>query len=225
MACGAGTPPLETAAPTCHTWFSSTPPPPTAAGPRARGGAEAERPEDPDAAVGAELGGEVRRRERDGPGLPERVPGHVVRPHGPRAAAVGEGPRHERLRARHAVARRVERPRHPAARRGRRGDERDVEVARRAVVGPVHGRAEAGQVVARRVGAVRGEGLTRAPPAARRARRRRGQQRQDACREDGAGRGHGHGSGWLVLPAAWRGGNGSRTCLRWWVKLKQARVK
>lgn len=175
--------------------------------PTVAGGAEAEPPEDPDAAVGAELGGEVGSRERDGPGLPERVPGYVVRPDGPRRASApvgGEGPRDERLRARHAVARRVERPRHPPAGRGGRRDERDGEVPRRAVVGPVHGRAQAGQVVARRVRAVRRERLPCAPPAARRrVRRQRGQQRQDTCCEDGAGAGAGDGHG---------------AYLRWWVE-------
>jgi hypothetical protein len=156
-------------------------------------GSQPQPPVDPGAAVGAELGGEVGRRERYGPGVPERVPGHVVRADGPRgcgaAAVVGERPRDERLRARHAVARRVERPRHPAARRGGRGDEGHGEVPRRAVVGPVHGRAEAGQVAAGRVRAVRREGLARAPPAPRRVRRRRSRQKRENERDGGAGHG------------------------------------
>jgi hypothetical protein len=48
-----------------------------------RAGTHAETPEDSDPSIiPADLRGEVGRRERDGPGLPERVPGDVVRPDG-----------------------------------------------------------------------------------------------------------------------------------------------
>jgi hypothetical protein len=148
---------------------------------------EHEGPEHPDAAVAAELGREVGRVVGDGPGGPEREPGDAVRLHAVGAAALGRGD--ERLRAGHAVAGRVEPPGHPAAGRGRRGHERHRQLGRRRVVGPVHGRAEVGQVAAGRERAVGRELLRRARAAGRGCARRRRRHHEE---DEEAGRG-GHG--------------------------------
>lgn len=138
---------------------------------------ELQLPEHLDAAVGADLGGEVGRLVGDGPRRAERVPRDGVRLDAVRAAAAAwRGD--ERLRAVHAAAGGVDPPGDPPAGRGRRGDERHGEGRRRRVVGPVHGRAQRGQVAARRVHAVLGELLRRARPLRGHARRRRDQGRR-----------------------------------------------
>jgi hypothetical protein len=120
--------------------------------------------------------GEVGGRERDGHRrrAQRHVPRDVVRIHGRRG---GTRPlqRHQRLRARHALARWVQAPRHPSARRGRRGHERDGQGVLGRVVRPVQRRAQLRQVLARLVRPARRELLGGA--GARRGREaRRGQE-------------------------------------------------
>lgn len=161
---------------------------------------ELEGAEDPDAAVGAALGGEVGRLVGECPLGAERVPVDGVSLHLV-PAALGHGD--ERLSALHAVAGRVEPPRHPAA-GGRGGEERHGEGRRRGVVGPVQRRAQAGQVGARGEDAVARELVGRAG-GVRAARR--GRRRQDE--EDGEEpRGGHHGRPRRVVACAWLRGRG-----------------